>query len=297
MQTRQQEAIRTVHDTICSDVGPTIAALVEQLDSATPAWAALNGLLGKLSSSKEVLEGACPPRDGTQAFDIGDDAEHGEDASVWSEGQDLRESGADDAGGGGASRGVDMRCDDDGGTADHNWGGGEYRNTSMDYSMGTGDWWDSPPRRWQAGARWQVQGHGQWHRASWADQMEEEQQDRGGDDYQPAASRRRVGPADAPRADSDGHRGQQQQQQQQQQPLQQVQPQQRSHGEATGGGAAVHDPEEQRRLHGERVSRIVNAAIDAGVNPVSPNGEDLHLLDPNQLSAWVAENLPAAMQS
>ncbi len=74
VQTRQQEAIRTVRDTICSDVGPTIAALVEQLDSATPAWAALNGLLGKLSSSKEVLEGACPPRDGTQAFDIGDDA-------------------------------------------------------------------------------------------------------------------------------------------------------------------------------------------------------------------------------
>ncbi len=54
----QQDAIRQVHETICGEVGPAIAALVEQLDTDAPAWATLNGLLGKLAVSKATLEGA-----------------------------------------------------------------------------------------------------------------------------------------------------------------------------------------------------------------------------------------------
>ncbi len=56
----QGEAVKQVHGTICNVVAPTIAALIEQLDSATPAWCVLNGLLGSLSSSKALLEKQSP---------------------------------------------------------------------------------------------------------------------------------------------------------------------------------------------------------------------------------------------
>ncbi len=51
------------------------------------------------------------------------------------------------------------------------------------------------------------------------------------------------------------------------------------------------DAETRKRLHGERLERVVAAAIDAGINPVTERGEDLRMLDTHQLDAWVAENL------
>ncbi len=37
-------------------------------------------------------------------------------------------------------------------------------------------------------------------------------------------------------------------------------------------------------------------AIDAGVSPITPQGEELCMLDPQRLDAWVAEFFPAALQ-
>ncbi len=87
----QQEAIRRVHEAIRGEVGPTIAALVEQLDTEAPAWAALNGLLGTLAASKATLEQAT-----TQAapqFHIGEAGERqdwGDAMSDWSESHDVQ---------------------------------------------------------------------------------------------------------------------------------------------------------------------------------------------------------------
>ncbi len=293
-RSKQQEAIRRVHDTICSDVGPTIAALVEQLDTATPAWATLNGLLGKLSTSKEVLEEACPPQACAQEFDIADDAERRwEEASDWSEGRDLQEAGGSGAGKGGGDCDA---CDQQGDGRDathHGWGPGGLHGATQDCYMDTDDWWGQQQRGWKTGTHWYAQGHGQWQRASWADQMEQELQEAEEADGQPAATRRRVGPADTQRAQESGGGGPQQQHSQSQQQFQQ---QQGTISGALGGGTAARDPEEGRRLHEERVSSVVNAAINAGVNPVSASGEDLRLLSPSQLDAWAAENIPASGQ-
>ncbi len=90
----QQRAIQQVHHTICAEVGPAIASLVEQLDTDAPAWATLNGLLGKLAVSKEALETVNTRP--TDEFDIGDHddlddncADDGDDATEWSESHDV----------------------------------------------------------------------------------------------------------------------------------------------------------------------------------------------------------------
>ncbi len=293
-QSRQREAIRRVHTTICGDVGPTIAALVEQLDTASPAWAALNGLLGKLSASKEVLEGACAPQPGAQEFDLTDDADRWEEASEWSEGQDLRNSDRTDAGDGGQCYATNGRCAGDSGTTGQGGADGSLRSGVQDHEMGVDDWWGTQQRGWKTGTHWHTQGHGQWQRASWADQMEQDLQEEGEADGQPAATRRRVGPADTQRAQEGGGGGPQQQQQPRS--PRQGQPQQGTAAGAPGKGTAARGPEEGGRLHAERLGHIINAAIEAGVNPVSAGGEDLHLLTPSQLDAWAAENLPATVQ-
>ncbi len=151
-------------------------------------------------------------------------------------------------------------------------GGGEA-DEGHDQSMGTGDWWDGPQRRWSAGARWQACGHGKWARAEgdWADQLEEEEREAGGDDLQPAPARRRL-EHDGAAGDQGGGR---------------QQPQQRPQGEG--------DAEERKRRHEQRVVQIVSMAIDAGVTPLTSSGEELQLLDPLQLDSWVAEHLPAAL--
>jgi hypothetical protein len=127
--------------------------------------------------------------------------------------------------------------------------------------MGTDNWWDKSTGRWDAGTRWEECGHGKWTRSSWADSWEQEQEAGGS-----AVARRRLEPAPPPSAT-----------------------------------AASDDPldeaaaaEQRKRQHGERVQRIILAAIDAGVQPVSGTGEELHLLDPHALDAWAAENLPGS---
>ncbi len=90
----QQDAIRQVHETICGEVGPAIASLVEQLDTDAPAWATLNGLLGKLAVSKATLESATVrPADeydiGDHGGDDNDGTGDGDDATEWSESHDV----------------------------------------------------------------------------------------------------------------------------------------------------------------------------------------------------------------
>ncbi len=271
----QQEAIRLVHQTICSDVGPTIAALVEQVDTEAPAWAALNGLLGKLTASKAALEGAVGPRQADH-FDIGEGPHVDWDGctvcSEWSESHDLHEQQRATAEGG--------RGDDD----EEHWGqqhgqgswgdGDDDRDGARDQSMGTGEWWDAPTHRWGEASRWQPSGHGKWRRASWAEQTEEELHGpEEEEDGPPAAARRRLGAAPA-----------------------------EQRGEAARDGtpaavatAQVDDPEAAKRRHAQRLDQIIQMAVDAGVTPLSQQGEDLQLLDPHQLDAWVAENLPSAL--
>ncbi len=279
----QQRAIQQVHQTICGEVGPAIAALVEQLDTDAPAWATLNGLLGKLAVSKEALENATAHP--TDEFDIGDqdgDDDHGagdgDDATEWSESHDVY----------GQSWGRGTPGDDW-----HDWGGQQRDgdDETRDQSMGTGDWWDEPTRRWGGTARWQTNGHGQWSKASWADQLEEEQGTARDGDSQPPAARRRLDAAGGDQATKESQ-AQEQQQQHQQQPATQS-----STAAGQGGAPAGEGLEEQRRRHSERISRIMHMAVDAGVTPITKRGEDLVVLDPAQLEAWVAEHLPAALSS
>ncbi len=277
----QQRAIMRVHGTICEEVGPTIAALVEQLDSATPAWAALNGLLAKLSTSKDILEEACPSQPAAQTFDIGDGGDRWEGWSQWSESHDLR--GPAEADGGDGRETSDQQEQWQQG---HGWQEAQSQYSPHDQPMDTSEWWDAPPRRWQGATRWQASGHGQWARASWADQMEEDDGESGDDTNPPPPARRRLEPVGAASAGDGG--------QQLSQPTQ-LQRQQLPAGGPAAADATQADPESQKRMHAERVNRIVTMAIDAGINPLTPQGEELQFLDPQQLEAWVAEHFPAAL--
>ncbi len=129
--------------------------------------------------------------------------------------------------------------------------------------MDTDDWWNTPARRWGGAARWEACGHGKWSRASWADQLEEDDDgaaEGDGGDQRPTA-RRRLDPAG---------------------------------DEQAAGGTC--DPEEQKRKHEARVDQITAMAIDAGVSPLTPQGEELRMLDPHRLDEWVREFFPAALQ-
>ncbi len=252
-RTAQDDAAKQVHDALCGTVAPTIAALVEQLDSSLPAWSVLNGLLGTLATSKDTLEKAFVRPPGTQEFDIADggDAAGGggddwwEGDSDWSESHELPNTaptGEGPPGGQGADQGTTAAAE-------------------QDQCMGTDNWWDKPTGGWDEGTRWQECGHGKWTRSSWADSWEQEQEAEGS-----AVARRRLEPAPPPPPSTTADDAD---------PL-----------DATAA-------EQRRRQHGERAQRIILAAINAGVQPVSSTGEELHLLDPNALDAWAAENLPA----
>ncbi len=257
----QGEAARQVHSTLCSTVAPTIAALVDQLDSATPAWTVLNGLLSTLSDSRVLLEKAFTPAPATQCFNLakGDAAEGDSEGSVWSESHDPP------GGGGGAGQGTEGGGVQTGSMhVSHAAGGAATQGDdgARDHCMGTGEWWDSG---WAEGARWQECGHGKWTRAAWADAWEQEQ---GG--AEPAAARRRLDPAPPSSTDA---------------------------GTSTAiGNGGDGDAQQRKRLHNERVQRIVLAAIDAGVQPLSQSGEELSMLDPPALDAWVAEHLQGGTQ-
>ncbi len=272
---RQGRAVQKVHATLSGTVAPTISALVEQLDSSTPAWAMLNGLLGTLSSSQTLLEEAIAPPHPAQRFDIGDDGgdarddgtdwRHDDDSDTeWSESHELRDGGAPRARAGDH----EMQCDE-GAPGDADGGDGGY---GSDYAMGDRQWWGVSHTEWQQGVRWESCGHGKWSKncSSWADSWEEERQRDDGEAAQPAAARRRLEPSPTPCAPSGGHGG----------------------ATAADTGVGADDTRRQQQQRGERLQHIIEAAIAAGVQPVTSAGEDLHVLDADQLAAWAAENLP-----
>ncbi len=298
-QKAQLDAIRRVHSTICEEVGPTIAALADQIDTGAPAWSALNGLLGKLQESRDTLESVAAPR--ADQYDIGDDHDGGQEDSWsnWSESHDMH--GQSWGHGGAASAHVqgpnvdapmDVVEDDptrdegyDGYGGYDNWGcvprvhGGQHHDASA------GGWWGENSRRWGGAARWQAgERHGQWTRASWADQLEAEgDDDAEGHSEPPPAVRRRLGATDA-QLETGGST----QQHHQDAPLP-------SDTAGKEGGDAGGDRAEAARRHADRVNRIVAMAVEAGVNPLSDEGEDLIILDAKQLEEWVAKRLPAAL--
>ncbi len=243
-----------VHGTICNEVAPALAALAEQLDSSTPAWTTPNGLLSSLASSKALLEQAVAPT-GAQAFNIGDavDGTHG--------------NGGQDGDGANSewSESHGLR----GWGADDN-GDGDVAEHEADQCMGTGDWWDSPQGHWHHAARWSPCGYGKWSRSSWADSWEHEHADDATEAMPPAAARRRLEPR-AEGGEDLGAAG--------------PTPAQVQRADAT-------DAAQRKQQHEQRVAKIVQCAIDAGVQPISQSGEELQMLDPNQLDAWVAEHLP-----
>jgi hypothetical protein len=311
-QQAQLEAIRRVHSTICAEVGPTIAGLVEQLDSGAPAWTALNGLLGKLQQSKVELENvASAPADRFDISDQDQDDEHWERWSAWSESHDVQ--GQPWGQGMAASGATHDRGDDDDDAAmgqvdtdrgqyvgyrgyGHydDWGGAPREQADGDQPMGGDDWWDSPARRWGGAVRWQAAGHGKWSRASWADQLEEDDAGDDGATDPPPPARRRLEAADAQRAE--GSNTQQQASHQQQPQQQQAHLPVPSAAEGNSSeGCPSDDPNVAAKRHMERVNRIVTMAIEAGVTPLTASGEELCLLDASQLEAWVAQCLPSAL--
>ncbi len=245
----QCAAVRQVHGALCNEVAPTIATLVEQLDSATPAWSILNGLLATLTSSKALLERAIPTKT-AQSFDIGDSGgsagdqgtrqEEGE-GSEWSESHELMADVGGAAGDGAAD-------DDDG----------------DDRDMCTDDWWGEPHQRWQAASRWSSCGYGKWERSSWADSWEQEQGRAADEEGAPPAARRRLD--DQPQTTT------------------------------PAATSTTTDADQRDRQHRDRINLVIHRAIDAGIQPITTTGEDLHVLDSAGLDAWVAEHFPGLNQ-
>ncbi len=295
----QMEAIKKVHSTICGDIGPTIAALVDQVDTGAPAWSALNGLLGKLQESKAALESvsADPQAD---CYDIGDQDDRCDSWSNWSESHDMQGQpwGGGNAGcGDGHDTNGDAtmaQADDDEGQETNHGGYGSYDNWgcvpsgqgAQAQGMGENGWWGANSHRWGNSIRWQAAGHGKWARATWADQLEEEEGGEGDEADQPPPARRRL------EANDDEHRtaGDAAKQQQQQRTTPTT-----GASAGTAGAAAGSDATDSDRKHAARVNQIVTMAIEAGVTPLTSKGEELCLLDAQQLEAWVAECLPAAL--
>ncbi len=258
------EAIKAVHGTICDDVGPTLAALAEQVGTEAPAWATLNSLLVKLAASKATLESATAQP--AARYHIGEGEDSWETWTDWSESHDVQ---GQHWGHGDAHQAQDQ------------WGEQAPHEVAQDESMGTGEWWDSPTRRWGAAARWQSNGYGQWSRASWADQLEDEMDDDDNGDGQPPTARRRLG-------DQAGEETQQRQSTQPQQPLPPT-------PQAASTGGPSSDAQERQRKHHERVNRIVELAVESGVTPLTTSGEELLVLGPEQLEEWIATHLPSAL--
>ncbi len=263
-QRAQMEAIMAVHGTICQEVGPTLAALAEQVGTETPAWATLNSLLVKLADSKATLEGATS-RPAAQ-YHIGEGEDRWESGTDWSESHDVH---GQHWGRGGARQGQDQ------------WDGQAPGDGDGDDSMGTEQWWDSPARRWGAATRWQPNGYGQWSKASWADQLEAEMDDDDDSGGQPPTARRRLGGQDKGDA-----------QQPRSPPPQPPCP---TESQTASAGSPSDDEQERQRKHQARVNHIVALAVESGVTPLTSSGEELLMLGPAQLEEWVAACLPSAL--
>ncbi len=267
-------AAQKVHSAMCNEMAPAIAALVEQVDSDSPAWQILNGLLCQLATSQHELQQAFQPQgsNGQQqqrqqqqqqqqrpcTYDIGDgrpnDQRADGEGSEWSESHDLR---------GHAGTGA----------SDDGWGSWSYppRDGEQDQSMGSGEWWDEP--HWKTKTRWHPSGYGQWTRSSWADSWEEENHDEGdGDAEQGAAKHRRThAPTPAPASEA---------------------AETAVASGATSGGDAEAAAAARLRHYNERVAAIVARAIELGIQPLTDEGEELQILSPGQLDEWVAAKIP-----
>ncbi len=245
-------AVRQVRDSISKEVAPTLLALAEQLDASTPAWTMLNSVLSSLSSSQALLDKASETG-GAQAYNIGDVAEANDETShLGWEGSEWSESHEL------LDQNPHVECDHG-----HNETGAE-----QDQPMGSGYWWEDPGQQWRQSVRWEARGHSKWHRSSWADSWEQERAEEEASEDPPAAVRRRLDPS--------------------------------AGDPAEGGGAAAPTPTmdeaaeaaARRQQHANRVAQVVQRAIDKGVQPLSEAGEELQLLDPQQLAAWVETKLP-----
>ncbi len=267
-----REVARKVHNAMCNQMAPAVAALVEQVDSESQAWQVLNGLLCQLATSQHELQQAFEPQAPSKprqqrsqsqqqqqqpcTYDIGDHSghEHGADgdASEWSESHDLRGQ-------------VNAEADCDG------WGRWSYSpaDAAQDQTMGSGEWWDEP--RWNARTKWSPSGYGQWTRTSWADSWEEERRDEDEAGQGAAKHRRTSEPAMAPATAA-------------------------AESSAVGNVAAGRETElaaaARLRQYNERVDAIIARAIELGIQPLTEDGEDLKVISPAQLDEWVAAKIP-----
>ncbi len=278
------EAVRRACGTLRDEVAPALSALAEQLGTGSEAWTTINGLLSTLTSSQKVLEEAMD--DATPTFDMAD----GEN-SEWSESHEVPSGCQASASwyfGGDGSQGTQRQQAQQ---TPHQpqqqqqYQQGQQWSVQHDMAQGGGgaDSWASwGHTAWTAAPTWRQCGHGQWQRASWADAWESEHCGDADADMEgqlePPYKHRRQG---SPATDSGEHLA----------------------GAVGGDGAAaaqVDQPASQWQLddparkHAEMLSCIVAAAINAGVQPLTQSGEELHVLDAQQLAAWAAENLPAS---
>ncbi len=263
-------AIRRACGTLREKVAPALATLAEQLESGSSAWETVQQLMGTLSEQHENLQKAAEAGD-AQQYDIGD----GEDGlSEWSESHDLREDHWQSA-----QCGTEM-------AEAHQWqhwaqaqgyasasagcgspasgaAASQQQDPSLDDHMGDASWHGWGHAGWAAAARWQECGHGKWARTSWADAWEQER--RAESAYaidEPHRKNRRLEDAGTDAC-------------------------------AESAGAREQETEDPAKVHAERLEIIVKAAVDAGIQPVTAHGEDLHLLDSDELATWAHENLPA----
>ncbi len=271
------DAIRRACGTL-REVAPVITLLAGQVDASSPAWQALNGVLGSLQTSQRLLEDAVGAKRAAANYDIGD-GDRSE--SAWSESHDLRKGGEAatgaalvDGGGGGAAQQADAGDDQD---------------------MGTGNWWES--NQWKAHQpHWREDGYGMWRRQDWADAWEaEHQQQPPQQQHQPPRHQSQL----QREADGDGDNGAPSAKYRRQDDFVQPAPPTPTLAELAAAAAsnacaeAARATAEARRAHAERVAMVVAQAIDMGIQPLTHSGEELHMLDGDQLAAWAAENLQA----
>ncbi len=143
----------------------------------------------------------------------------------------------------------------------------------QDQDMGSGQWWEGGAC-WHSQGTWRECGHGKWARASWADSWEEERtaaQGSGSEVEEPRAKSRRQEEADASASSRTAEAA------------------------AALPNAAADEANMAvamaRQQHADRLAMVITKAIDAGVQPLTPDGEELQVLDSKQLDALFAEHL------
>ncbi len=267
------EAVRKACGALRDQVAPALTALAEQLGTESPAWATVNGLLSTLTSSQKVLEEAMD--EATPTYDMADG-----ELSEWSESHDLPTGCQGSAswyyGSDGEQRPQQQQAQQASQQPQQqqqcqqgqHWAGQGQQEMAQG-GGGSGSWHSWGNAAWTTVPTWRQCGHGQWLRASWADAWENEH---GGDDdadmegqLEPPNKHRRQGnPATGDVEQMAGN---------------------------VGGDGATTTIAEQHGVQCQ-LQTIIAAAINAGVQPLTHTGEELHVLDANQLAAWAAENLP-----